>query len=113
LCASAGVVASPPLDAAPFGLRMKRKKSLLGSTTITPGRFNVPGLLVAVLFLAVVVSGLQQMGVAAWIQPAFNGTALVVAVALSGWASRARVAHARRKQIEAIAAQGAATATRT
>jgi len=87
--------------------------ALLGSTTITPGRFNVPGLLVAVLFLAVVVSGLQQMGVSAWIQPAFNGTALVVAVALSGWATRARVAHARRRQLEAIASQGPANATRT
>jgi hypothetical protein len=53
------------------------------------------------------------MGVAAWIQPTFNGTALIVAVALSGWASRARVAHARRRQLEAISTQGVAVAGRT
>ena len=76
--------------------------ALLGSTTVTPGRFNVPGLLIAVFFLAVAVSGLQQMGVAAWIQPTFNGAALVAAVALSGWATRARVAQARRTQLAAI-----------
>jgi ribose transport system permease protein len=77
--------------------------AILGSTAVTPGRYNVPGLLLAVVFLAVAVSGLQQMGVAAWIQPAFNGAALVVAVALSGWATRARVAQARRRQLAAIA----------
>jgi ribose transport system permease protein len=118
LAGVAGVVLGATLGAAtaagnPALLLPIFAAALLGSTTISPGRFNVPGLLVAVLFLAVVVSGLQQMGVAAWIQPAFNGTALVVAVALAGWASRARVAHARRRQLEAIAAEGAATATRT
>lgn len=117
LAGVAGVVLGATLGAAtsagnPALLLPIFAAALLGSTTITPGRFNVPGLLVAVLFLAVAVSGLQQMGVAAWIQPAFNGTALVVAVALSGWAARARVAHARRRQLEAIAAQGAATAGR-
>jgi len=118
LAGIAGVVLGATLGAAtsagnPALLLPIFAAALLGSTTITPGRFNVPGLLVGALFLAVAVSGLQQMGVAAWIQPTFNGTALVVAVAFSGWASRARVAHARRRQLEAIANQGAATATRT
>ena len=95
LAGIAGVVLGATLGAAtsagnPALLLPIFAAALLGSTTITPGRFNVPGLLVAALFLAAAVSGLQQMGVAAWIQPAFNGTALVVAVALSGWASRAR-----------------------
>lgn len=118
LAGVAGVVLGATLGAAtaagnPALLLPIFAAALLGSTTIAPGRFNVPGLLVAVLFLAVVVSGLQQMGVAAWIQPTFNGTALIVAVALSGWASRARVAHARRRQLEAIATQGVAIAGRT
>ncbi len=77
--------------------------ALLGSTTITPGRFNVLGVVIAVFFLAITVSGLQQMGVAAWVQPAFNGAALIAAVAISGWAARARIARARRQQLEAIA----------
>jgi len=82
--------------------------ALLGSTTITPGRYNVGGLVIAVFFLAITVSGLQQMGVAAWVQPAFNGIALIAAVAISGWAARARIAHARRQQLEAIAGARAA-----
>jgi len=77
--------------------------ALLGSTTITPGRYNVPGLVIAVLFLAITVAGLQDMGVPTWIQPMFNGGALVAAVALSGAASRARTAQARRRQLAAIA----------
>lgn len=77
--------------------------ALLGATAFTPGRFNVPGVVVAVYFLAVTVAGLQQLGVAAWVQPAFDGAALIAAVAVSGWAGRARVARARREQLEAIA----------
>jgi ribose transport system permease protein len=77
--------------------------ALLGSTTVTPGRYNVPGLAIAVLFLAITVAGLQDMGVPTWIQPMFNGAALVAAVALSGAASRARTAQARRRQLAAIA----------
>lgn len=76
--------------------------ALLGSTVITPGRYNVVGTAIAVLFLAITVSGLQQVGVAAWVQPTFDGTALIVAVAVSGWAIRARAARARREQLRAV-----------
>ncbi len=75
---------------------------LLGATVITPGRFNVLGVVIAVYFLAVTVSGLQQLGVAGWVQPAFDGAALIVAVAVSGWAARARVASARREQLREL-----------
>jgi ribose transport system permease protein len=78
--------------------------ALLGATVITPGRYNVPGTAIAVLFLAVTVSGLQQLGVSTWVEPTFDGAALIVAVAISGWAARARAARARREQLRALSA---------
>jgi ribose transport system permease protein len=72
--------------------------TFLGSTVIFPGRFNVPGTVVAVLFLAVTVSGLVQLGVQPWIQPVFNGATLIAAVAVSAWGARSRAARARREQ---------------
>jgi ribose transport system permease protein len=80
--------------------------TFLGSTVIFPGRFNVPGTVVAVLFLAVTVSGLVQLGVQPWIQPVFNGATLIAAVAVSAWGARSRAARARREQITATASQG-------
>ena len=55
----------------------------LGATTITPGRFNVPGTVVALFLLAVGITGLQQLGAPLWVGPVFNGLALVVAVGLA------------------------------
>jgi ribose transport system permease protein len=55
----------------------------LGATAIHPGRFNVPGTLLAVFFLAMCVSGLALAGVENWVDSIFNGAALVIAVALS------------------------------
>ncbi len=79
--------------------------TFLGSTVIYPGRFNVPGTVVAVLFLAVTVSGLVQLGVAPWIQPVFDGATLIAAVAISSWGARSRAARARREQISATVTQ--------
>jgi ribose transport system permease protein len=62
----------------------------LGATQIKPGRFNVLGTLIAVFLLGTGVEGLQLVGAASWIDDAFNGTALIVAVALSVRASRGR-----------------------
>ena len=55
----------------------------LGSTCIQPGRFNVPGTIIAVYFVAVIVNGLTLTGAASWVNPLFNGLALLVAVAVS------------------------------
>jgi ribose transport system permease protein len=55
----------------------------LGSTAIQPGRFNALGTVVAVYFVAVIVNGLTLAGAAAWVNPLFNGLALLIAVALS------------------------------
>ena len=56
----------------------------LGSTTISPGRFNAWGTLVAVYFLTTGISGLALLGVQTFVQQLFYGGALVIAVLLSG-----------------------------
>jgi ribose transport system permease protein len=53
----------------------------LGSTLIVPGKFNVAGTATALLLLVVLVNGVQQLGAPAWVQPVFNGLALIIAVA--------------------------------
>ena len=62
----------------------------LGATAVRPGHFNVIGTLIGVLFLAVSVSGLTLSGAADWVDPLFNGAALIIAVGLSTWLGRAR-----------------------
>ena len=62
----------------------------LGSTTIRPGQFNVPGTIVGVFFVAVGVNGLTLAGANAWVEPVFNGASIMVAVALSAVLARRR-----------------------
>ncbi len=69
--------------------------AFLGATSIRPGRFNVAGTLVAIFFLAFSVNGLNLAGVQPWINDVFNGSALVVAVALSAVFARQRMSEAR------------------
>ncbi len=76
----------------------------LGATTITPGRYNVPGTVVAVLFLAVALSGMQYLGAPVWSQPLFNGLVLIAAVSLSAWMARRNAAAARKEQLELLSA---------
>jgi ribose transport system permease protein len=66
--------------------------ALLGATSFTPGRVNVPGTIVSVLLLAVGIAGLQQMGSQFFVQYLFNGATLALAVGLAGFASRRRAA---------------------
>jgi ribose transport system permease protein len=60
----------------------------LGSTQITPGRFNVFGTLLAIYALATGVRGLQLATSAQWVDSMFNGVALVGAVAFAVWRQR-------------------------
>lgn len=62
----------------------------LGATAIHPGRFNVIGTIVGVLFVAVSVSGLTLAGAQNWVDAVFNGAALLVAVFLSSYLRRRR-----------------------
>lgn len=74
----------------------------LGGTAFTPGRLNVPGLLVAALFLAFVSSGLVMIGAPAWESPLINGAALIAAVAMSSWALRLRARRFRAEQLRQL-----------
>lgn len=62
----------------------------LGSTTIKPGRVNVWGTIVAVIVLAVGISGIQQFGGDFYIEPLFNGATLLVSIAIAGYSQRRR-----------------------
>ena len=64
--------------------------AFLGATALRPGQFNVPGTLVGVLFVAVSVNGLTLAGASDWVDPVFNGAALMLAVALSTLIGRLR-----------------------
>jgi ribose transport system permease protein len=79
--------------------------AFLGATAIEPGRFNPIGTVLAAYALSVAVSGLQQLGAASWVQPVFNGTVLVVAVGLSGYATRVKATRARARQLARISGQ--------
>jgi ribose transport system permease protein len=75
--------------------------AFLGSTTIKPGRVNVWGTMFGVLILAVGISGIQQLGGAFFVEPLFNGTTLVISIALAAFAQRRRtVARPTRAPIE-------------
>ncbi|MCU1658190.1 MAG: transporter permease [Pseudonocardiales bacterium] len=76
--------------------------AFLGATAIQPGRFNPVGTVIAAYTLSVAVAGLQQLGAPSWVQPVFNGTVLVVAVGLSGYATRVKAARARTRQLARI-----------
>jgi len=73
--------------------------ALLGATSFTPGRVNVPGTLVAVLLLAVGIAGLQQLGAQFYVQYLFNGATLALAVGLAGFAARRRIARLRQADV--------------
>jgi len=62
----------------------------LGTTTISPGRFNPIGTFVAVYFLITGITGLELHGLTGWIEDVFYGGSLVIAVALSRLAARRR-----------------------
>lgn len=55
----------------------------LGASAFSPGQFNVPGTVLALLLIAVLVNGLTLAGVAPWIQPLANGVALIVGVGVA------------------------------
>jgi ribose transport system permease protein len=93
--AIAGIVLAARLGSGPPGLGDgyligAYASAFLGSTIITPGRFNVVGLVVATLIIGVGVNGLQLMGTPFWVVPIFQGAALLVAVTLGSVRSALR-----------------------
>lgn len=93
IAAVAGVILAASLGATgpsigPDYLLPAFAAAFLGSTTISPGRLNVWGAVVAVYFLITGITGLQLLGAPAYVQQVFYGGILVVAVALSRQAKR-------------------------
>src|SRR6185437_2539122 len=76
--------------------------SFLGATAFRPGRFNIPGTIVAVYLLAIATSGLQIYGVQSWFTQVFNGMALAVAVGLSTKVADLQAARARRARLRSL-----------
>jgi ribose transport system ATP-binding protein len=65
--------------------------AFLGATAVFPGRFNVPGTLIAVYFLVTGITALQLLGAQTYVQNLFYGGALVGAVVFSQLARRRRL----------------------
>lgn len=64
--------------------------AFLGATTVNPGQFNVWGTVIGALLLGAGVTGLQQIGIASYVQDYFNGGALLIAVAASVYVTQRR-----------------------
>jgi ribose transport system permease protein len=62
--------------------------AFLGSTTVTPGRFNPWGTFIAVYFLVTGINGLQLMRITGWVEQVFFGAALIIGVVFSRFAGR-------------------------
>lgn len=96
LSALAGVVLGGLLGSAepnigPSYLLPAFAAAYLGSTTITPGRFNAWGVFIAVYFLVTGITGLQLIGMSGWIEQVFYGGSLIMAVTFSKLAGRKKV----------------------
>ena len=99
LAALAGIVLTGRLGAAdpsagPDYLLPAFAGAFLGATTFKPGRFNAWGAVIALYVLVTGITGLQLLGAASWVEPVFNGTALIVAVALAQSTKRHRTSSA-------------------
>ena len=64
--------------------------AFLGATTISPGRFNAWGTVIAVYFLVTGITGLQLLGAQNYVQNLFYGAALILAVSFSQIVRRRR-----------------------
>lgn len=75
----------------------------LGATAIRPGKFNVWGTVIGVFFVAISVNGFSLLGAETWVQPVFNGGALITAVALTTF-----IARAKERQVKTVSEAGPA-----
>jgi ribose transport system permease protein len=55
----------------------------LGTAIVTPGQFNPMGTFLGIYFLETGILGLQLLGYTGWVQDAFYGAGLVVAVTVA------------------------------
>ena len=80
----------------------------LAATQIKPGRYNVGGLLVALVLLGIGVKGLSLLTGAVWIPDLFNGLALIVAVGLAVIVQRRSESRSKRRAISVETGSGPA-----
>jgi ribose transport system permease protein len=101
LCGIAGVfygsIAGPSLSFGASLLLPAFAAVFLGSTQITPGRFNIWGSVLAIYVLATGVKGLQLLTDVQWLDPMFSGVALVAAVAIANGRQRSGDERRRKK----------------
>ena len=64
--------------------------AFLSAAAIKPGKYNVLGTIVAILFLAVLNNGLSLAGVPDYVSSYVNGGALIIGVGLSAYLGRMR-----------------------
>jgi ribose transport system permease protein len=107
VCGLGGIIIASRLGSAqpelgPSFLLPAFASAFLGATTIRPGRYNAMGTAVAVYVIAVIVAGLQQIGVPFWAEHVVYGVALAGGVALSTYLTRLREERARRDQLQAV-----------
>jgi ribose transport system permease protein len=62
----------------------------LGATTWRPGEYTVMGTLIALFFVGTTISGLALLGTQPWVTDVFNGSAVIVAIAISAQFRRHR-----------------------
>jgi len=87
----AGQLGSSSPNTAPAYLLPAFAGAFLGSTVISPGRFNAIGSFIAVYFLVTGITGLNLLGYTGWVEQVFYGGSLVVAVAFSVVLGRRRL----------------------
>jgi ribose transport system permease protein len=107
VCGLGGIIIASRLASAqpelgPSFLLPAFASAFLGATTIRPGRYNAMGTAVAVYVIAVIVAGLQQIGVPFWAEHVVYGVALAGGVGLSTYLTRLREERARRDQLQAV-----------
>lgn len=78
-----GLIGSASASIGPEFLLPALAACFLGTTMGENGRFNVFGTIVAIFLIAVGVTGLEQLGAPNWVEPVFNGAALIIAVSVT------------------------------
>ncbi|MHB8469414.1 MAG: ABC transporter permease [Gaiellaceae bacterium] len=104
LAAIAGLLVTAQVGAAdatsgPDFLLPAYAAAFLGATAIRPGFFNVWGTLIAIFLVAVGITGLQLEGVESWVTPVFNGSVLLLAVAVANVAGTQRILAGVRRAV--------------
>jgi ribose transport system permease protein len=84
----AGTVGSADPTAGPSFMLPAFAAAFLGATAVRVGKFNVWGTMIASYLLFTGITGLALLGKTGWVQDAFNGMALLIAVVAARFARR-------------------------